>query len=140
MADNFIQPFSNQKPGPISETWKCIFALEKRLQYTCNTEDNFRRKLTEIDIRKRELEKEYQNVELDRAKNLQLRKSLNIKVSLKYRNLATLSKIEEDKENEMINKSFDSYFSATTPTTATTSTVYKSVIKVLTHVKSSNTR
>ena len=97
MADNYIQPFSNQKPGPIAETWKCIFALEKRLQYICNTEDNFRRKLTEIDIKKRELEKEYQKVELDRAKNLELRKNLNTKVSVQYRNLATLSKIEEEK-------------------------------------------
>lgn len=52
MADNIIQQFSKQKPGPISETWKCIFAMEKRLQYNCNTEDNFRRKLTELEIKK----------------------------------------------------------------------------------------
>lgn len=52
-----IEPFNNAKPGPINESWKCIFALEKRIQTTCNKADDYCQKLTALGNKKREIEK-----------------------------------------------------------------------------------
>ena len=52
-----IEPFNNAKPGPINESWKCIFALEKRIPTTCNKADDYCQKLTSLGNKKREIEK-----------------------------------------------------------------------------------
>lgn len=50
-----LEQFNNSKPGPIMESWKYIFALEKRLQSTCNKADEYRKRLTALDSKKKKL-------------------------------------------------------------------------------------
>ena len=86
-------------------------------------------------MKSKKLEKEYQKVEFERSKNLKLRKTHNTKVSVEYKNLAMLARIEEQKEND---KSSDSFFSSYIPArilTQTTSTPATSTATILTRVK-----
>ena len=76
-----IEPFNNAKPGPINESWKLIFALEKRINTTCNKADDYCQKLTALAIKKREIEKEESQIEVERSINKTLRASLNLKVN-----------------------------------------------------------
>ena len=78
-----IEPFNNAKPGPINETWKLIFALEKRINSTCNKADDYRQKLSGLAIKKRVIEKEESQIEAERSINKTLRASLNSKVPTK---------------------------------------------------------